>query len=104
MLNDSLFISLSQFTAIPKQDFYVSFCKEKQFKILHSHFYQRLTLNTKKSDICCCDFNIFCKFIFSLIWFLLSERWQKDVVKNLANKWNKIVLTIKTYFDFSYGN
>ena len=47
MLNDSLFISL-----------FVYFRKEKQSEILHSRFYQRLTLKTKKSDIRRCDFKV----------------------------------------------
>ena len=37
----------------------MSFCKEKQSEILHSRFYQRLTLNTKKSDIYRCDIKSF---------------------------------------------
>ena len=47
MLNDSFF-----FVAIccnTEKAFLVSFCKEKQSEILHSRFYKRLTLNTKKS-------------------------------------------------------
>ena len=48
MLYDSLFISMSQFVAIPSKAFWVSFSKEKQSQIMHSHLYQKLTLNTKK--------------------------------------------------------
>ena len=57
MFNDSLLILLSQFVAIPEKAFWASFCKEKQSDILHSRFYQRLTLNTKKSDTCRCNFD-----------------------------------------------
>ena len=57
MLNDSFFISLWQFLQYLKKAFSGSFCKEKESEIFHSHFYQKLALNTKKSDICCCDFN-----------------------------------------------
>ena len=57
MFNDSLLILLSQFVAIPEKAFWVSFSKEKQSENLQSGFYQRLTLNTKKSDTCHCDFD-----------------------------------------------
>ena len=40
------------------KSFLVSFCKEKQSETLHSRFYQRPTLITKKPpNICHCDFN-----------------------------------------------
>ena len=52
MLNDSLFISLSQFVATPSIAFWVSSYEEKQSKILHIYIYQRHTPDTKKSDIC----------------------------------------------------
>ena len=56
LFNDSLFISALQFVEIPRKSFYVRFYKEKQSEMLHSCFFQRLTLNTKKSDVCRCDF------------------------------------------------
>ena len=38
------------------KSFLSQFLQKKQPEILHSRFYQRLTLITKKSDICRCDF------------------------------------------------
>ena len=52
MLNDSLFISWSQFVTIPEKSFEVSFCEEKQSETVQSYFYQRYTPNTKISGIC----------------------------------------------------
>ena len=49
MINDSLLIFMSQLIAIPEIAF---FCREKHYEILHSRFYQRITLHTKQSDIC----------------------------------------------------
>ena len=53
--------ALGQFTyfivAICSNSLKVSFCKEKQSQVLHSRFYQRFALNTKKSDICRLNFN-----------------------------------------------
>ena len=52
MFNDSLFISLSQFVAIPWNFLSVSFYKEKQSEILRGYFYQQHSPNINKSDIC----------------------------------------------------
>ena len=49
MINDSLLIFMSQLIAIPEIAF---FCRENYYEILHSRFYQRITLHTKQSDIC----------------------------------------------------
>ena len=43
IFNNSLFISLSQFVAIPEKAFQVIFYEEKLSEILHSHFYERFT-------------------------------------------------------------
>ena len=50
MFNDSLFILLSQFVAYLKKFLYVRFYKEKQFEILRSYIYQRLTTKTRKIE------------------------------------------------------
>ena len=44
---------------VPEKAFWASFCREKQPEILLICFYGRLTLNTKKSDICHCDLKFF---------------------------------------------
>ena len=63
------------------KSFKVSFCKEKQSEILDSCFYQRHTLNTKKSDICHCEFKN--TFFTEHLW------WQLQLAKQIKRK-NKI--------------
>ena len=54
MLNDCCLFAINRNTL---KSFLSQFCKEKQSEILCSYFYQKLTLNTKKSNICRSDFH-----------------------------------------------
>ena len=87
MLNDSLFMSSSQFVTIPWKA-QLSFCKIKQSDILHSYFYQRRTPNTKKLHISSWVFNL--NYVF-----IIYKYPSRDISKILGETTGSFLVLLK---------